>query len=351
MTVDLFHTKILPGDNIQMKNLEKIVLDFLKKAKNFGSRLEEQSLKDVFDLQHGVNLSSLRLRAQLGNDYVADWARRAVKEPDQVYKEILKRFGKLPIHKPWEIFAKIYDEDTPDYLTDGVARFVDRVFRRDGINKSDLVIDVACGTGPLARLLTNLRYRKIIAFDKSRQMLSEAYRLCAYLPSIKIMESAIETVRFNQQAKGMLWVGYSTNYSMNNKDLLQKIRNMIDNLEKGGCLIFDIRTKTGWQVDFYKQKITIYETNNFQKIWINLPDYKRNQIHFDIFIRIKDKNRGWLPWEREQMIEKMWSSHEVKGLLQLLDDVEIENIYSDDFRKISSGESDPNLVYFVLRKK
>lgn len=348
--------KFIPHDNFIGKkytpeSVNKIISDFLTLVGKTSETRAREPSGTMFDLTHSSDLALLRLRAQQGSDYVADWARRAENEPEVVYKEIEKRLGGLPVHEPWEVFAEIYDEDTPDYLNEGTIRFADKVFRSLDVRKSELIVDVASGTGAFARLLTNLRYSNIVAFDISRPMLGEAYRLCTHMPNVKIVESSVEELKLYIPAKGMIWAGYSSNYFMTNEALKKALQSLINNLQKNGCLIFDIRTVTGWGIDFYNQKVTVYETDRFQRLWLNIPNYETKQIKFDIFIRVKDKSGNWKEWKREQMVEKMWDLSSVKNVVNSLKGVKLEGIYGDGFNKLSESSAEPLLAYFVIIKK
>ena len=131
----------------------------------------------------------------------------------------------------------------------------------------------------------------------------------------------------------------------------KRISRLITILKQKGIVIMDVRTATGWDVDFFHQKVTIYETNRFQRIWINLPDYDAGTITFDVFIRVKGKDDNWLPWEREQMTERMWKLGEAETILRQISDCTMEGIYRDDFTSYRSSEPEPGLAYIVLRKK
>ena len=256
----------------------------------------------------------------------------------------------MPVQNSWDVFAKVYNEDTPDTIFYGAVKFADQILRSRHILKSDHVVDVACGTGSIARILTSFGYRHVTAFDRSRAMLSEAYRLCAHLPSIKITESDIAGVKLEHPARGMVWYDFSSNFALDETELERWLDSLLTNLVTGGTLIFNVRTKTGWNVDFFKHKVTLYEAERFQRIWINLPDPKKARITFDIFIRIKDKDGAWLPWEREQMTERTWRLSEVKRVMTRLKKASLDGILGDDYTPIR-GTREPGLTYFILTKK
>lgn len=345
----IYHEKFIGKKYSDKKELKKIIGDFLAAVKQLSRKESFQVVHDIVDLQHSATLSMLRYRASQGTTYFADWARRAAKEPDVVYQEIREKLGDLPVQQPWDVFAKVYNEDTPDSIFYGAVKFADQVFRSRHIIKSDHVVDVACGTGAISRTLTSFGYRRITAFDRSRAMLAEAYRLCAHLPSIKIVEADVAHVTLEQPAKGMIWYDFSSNFALDDRELTRWLHNLLDNLASGGTLIFNVRTKTGWNIDFFRQKVTLYETDRFQRIWINLPDVKQDIITFDIFIRVKDKDGAWLPWEREQMTERMWRLSEVKQVVERLENASVDGLLGDDYTPIK-GTREPGLTYFILSK-
>lgn len=331
-------------------DLKKYIKDFLESIDKQIREEPYQSIGEVVDLQHSAALSKLRFKALQGKSYFSDWARKAISEPDQVYKEILEKLGNLPVQQPWDVFAKIYNEDTPDSVFIGAVKFADKIFRANNIGCSDQLVDVACGTGAVSRILTSFGYKNVIAFDRSRAMLSETFRLSSHMPSIRIQESDISNVKLAPPAKGMIWIDFSSNFALNEADLYQWLSNLIANLTSDGVLMFDVRTKTGWNIDFFKQKVTAYETNNFQRLWVNMPDYDKQQITFDIFIRVKDKSGEWLPWEREQMTEHMWSLKDIETVIKKLSAVELLGIYKDDFAVMKAGEPEPGLAYIILKR-
>lgn len=333
------------------EDLKNDILGFLKFVETSFNNESYQILDEVVDLQHSATLSLASYKALQGQSYFADWSRRSIKEEGKVHQEILDKLGDLPIQPAWDVFAKIYNEDTPDNVFYGPARFADKVFKKNGVSKSETVIDCACGTGAISRLLTSLGYKNLHAFDRSRAMLSEAYHLCSHLPSIKIQEEDIKDIALENQVKAITWFDFSSNFALTEKEFSEWLRNLSNNLQSNGILIFDVRTRTGWDVDFFKHEVTTYETDTFQRIWINLPDYKNDLITFDIFIRVKDKNGEWLPWEREQMTERVWDLADIKSAVEKLDEFSLEGIYGDDFTLLSDNSLEPRLAYFVLKKK
>ncbi len=329
------------------------VKKFLDDAEKNLARVVEtaQSLENGADSLHTAALASIRQHALRDTSEFGEWARLSEKDPEGAYKAIQKSLGKLPVGLPWSTFAPVYNEDSPDYIQTGVAKFVDTVLRQHRIKKSDYVVEAATGTGALLRVMANLGYRNLAGFDNSRPMLAEAFRLCAYMPDIHLFESDIAQLEMNNKPNAIIWPDYSSNFALTTQVFHDMLQRLIDTMADKGALIFDVRTLAGWQVNFYRQKVTTFSTPNFQRVWINLPDYDKHLITFDVFIRQRTVDGKWTEWQREQMTERMWLLDEVKKIVSGLNGVRLKGIYADDFAPLESVDHEPGLAYFVLEKK
>lgn len=333
------------------RELRTAVEAFIHKADDYLSKASEtaQAIGGAVDSLHMAALATSRHVALRDTGEFGALARLAEQDPEKAYVKIQKELGDLPKGRPWSVFAPVYNEDTPDYIFSGAANFLQATFKKHGIRFSDPICDVACGTGAVARNLVNLGYRNIIAFDESREMLAEAFRLCAHLPSIRLSEASIASIHLDEPVKAMIWIDFRTNFALTPITFRKWISNLVANLAPNGTLVFDIRTMTGWQVNFYRQKVTTFATSNFQRIWINLPNYDQRLITFDIFIRIRHKDGSWGEWRHEQMKERMWRLEEIQNIVRVLPDCHVEAIFDDNFSPIKPKQ-EPGLAYFVLRK-
>ena len=344
--------ELLSGRQYRSKReLRTLVQDFLDKAEASLNQASEtaQAIGATADALHMAMLATSRRNALHDEGEFGEWARLAETNPDKAYDIIQKTLGHLSIGEAWSVFAPSYNEDTPDFIFSGVANFIHTIFRKRGITTDDAIGDAVSGTGAMARNLVSRGYRSIYSFDKSREMLAEAFRLCAHLPSIKLFEADVSTVRFPALLKAIVWVDYRSNFALTAETLTEWVNNLLANLLPGGYLLFDIRTITGWRVSFYRQKVTTFASDNFQRIWMNLPDYEHNLIDFDVFIRRRNPNGLWGAWKREQMRERMWSLAEVTDVVASLPHCHVEAIYDDNFSPIRAGQ-EPSLAYFLLRK-
>ncbi len=72
----------------------------------------------------------------------------------------------------YETLSEYYDRFTDDVGYEEWADFFERLFEREGV-KPSLVLDLACGTGSLTRILAQRGY-DMIGADASPEMLMQA---------------------------------------------------------------------------------------------------------------------------------------------------------------------------------
>lgn len=332
------------------KKAQEIALLFLETAQAGRPEATMQTIDMSADSLHAIALAKLRQLAKQEPGQFGEWARLAEQDPAKVAGEIHKKLGALKKQPAWSVFAPIYNEDSPDYIQAGVAKFVTDILKLHKISNDSLVAEAACGTAALSRQLVSRGLQKIKAFDVSRPMLAEAFRLSASYPQIELFEADVHSLNLPQKVRAMIWTDYSSNFALNNRQLKSMLNMLAKNLDTNGILLFDIRTYTGWQIDFYSQPVTTFATDRFQRLWLNKQDYKVGVIDFDVFIRLRDADGGWSAWQRESMTEKMWVLQDVLNVVSQLDGLSVEGIYGDDFRRIDPQNEEPNLAYFVLRK-
>ena len=152
--------------------LGDIVRDFLHTSQTGRPEATMQTIDASADSLHSIALAHLRQLAKQEAGQFGEWARKAEEHPDIVAKEIHSKLGKLKKNPAWSVFAPIYNEDSPDYIQSGVAKFVEAIAAKYKIDKDELIVEAACGTAALARQLVSRGFHTLQAFDNSRPMLS-----------------------------------------------------------------------------------------------------------------------------------------------------------------------------------
>ena len=138
-------------------------------------------------------------------------------------------------------FAGVYDTFMTDMPYKHWAGYIDEVFRLGGVPNNGLVLDLACGTGTMAFLMSQKGY-DIIGVDASEDMLSEAYsknydRLPLFL------KQDMRTL----DLYGTIDAAYSScdgmNYLLTEDDFLQTLKRVALFLNPGGIFVFDLKTE------------------------------------------------------------------------------------------------------------
>ncbi len=326
------------------------VQDFLHSATLGRAEASMQTLNLSADVLHSVALTKLRRLAKQEPGQFGEWSRQAETQPTKVAQEIQTLLGGLPQQPAWAVFAPVYNEDSPDYIQGGVATFLDDLLQRNNVPKSSLVVEAACGTGALSRQLAQRGYSNIAMFDSSRPMLAEAFRLSAATPHIRPFEADIRSLQLEKPTQAIVWTDYSSNFALDQSQLTVMLSQLVHNIVPGGLLVFDVRTYTGWQIDFYSRPITTFATERFQRIWLNHQKPEQGIIDFDVFIRTRDADGAWGVWQRESMRERMWRLPEVLKIAASIPGASLKAVYGDDFGVLQDNYIEPNLAYIVLQK-
>lgn len=349
----ILHELLTGAQYANKQELRRIVEQFLESGASHlqGSTPITQSVEAAVDSLRLATFATMRQHALRDNGEFGRLAELAESNPDIAHKQVYEVFGNLPVGKPWSAFASIYNEDTPDFIFSGALQFIDSIFKVGGVKKSDLIVDVYTHGGTIARQLLQMGYKKHLAVNEHREILARTYQLCADKPAIQIMEAKTEALKLLQPAKAMVWIDYTSNLTLVEKELQAQLQSLIDNLEPEGTLVFDLRTILGWKTYFFTEKVATLATPNFQRISANTLDPQARLIHFDRFIRVKEPDGLWGEWRREQMTDRLWSIDEIKAIIARVKGARLDALYSDNFVKLDLKDTEEtSLVYFVIKK-
>jgi SAM-dependent methyltransferase len=149
------------------------------------------------------------------------------------------------------------------------------------------VLDLCCGTGQLAKILTDNGY-KVTGIDGSSKMLKYARENA---PKARFVAADARSFKLPQVYNVVFSTFDSLNHIMTLPELQQVFKNVYQCLVKDGIFVFDMTTKTHFQTQIqdYKQ---ISETPGYfytMHVVYNIEN-KISQWHCTIFQR---KVRGW----------------------------------------------------------
>ena len=164
---------------------------------------------------------------------------------------------------------------------------VDFILRRVGnISDKKILIDVACGSGGHAELLSKAGF-EVYAVDFSPAMLR---LLKKHIPSAKIFKQDMRELQVPVQADVLICMYNSINYNDSYAELSHTLKRFYDHLKPGGVLVFD----TAFMEDTWKPgpfSVETITTTEFEVARVNKSHRKRSFGIVDIVFVIFEKGR------------------------------------------------------------
>jgi len=201
-------------------------------------------------------------------------------------------------------FAGVYDEfmDAP---YEDWADYIESLW-----GNPHLVLDLACGTGTMAEILTKRGY-DMIGVDISSEMLMVAKQKN---PDILFINQDMRNFELYGSVDAVICLCDSLNYILEYNELVQVFKQVANYLNPGGSFIFDINTE-------YKYK-EILADNNFSHteedaayIWENFYDPQTRLNEYQTTFFTKNKDGSYARFE-EFHIQKAHTSQEIKKALK-----------------------------------
>ncbi len=143
----------------------------------------------------------------------------------------------------YEGLARFYDQLTRDVDYTAWADFYQHFFAASPSLQIQTVLDLACGTGTLTRLLAQRGY-EMIGVDKSPEMLMEAMDKCSDLegPMPLFLNQSMDALDLYGTIDACVCCLDSVNYVTDPEALRQAFQRVQCFLMPGGLFIFDVRT-------------------------------------------------------------------------------------------------------------
>ena len=139
-------------------------------------------------------------------------------------------------------FAAVYDTFMDNVPYEEWCGYIKSLLMEQGV-KEGLVLDLGCGTGSLAELLSAAGY-DMIGVDASEEMLELAYEKKAVSGSdILYLCQDMRELELYGTVEAVISVCDCMNYILEYEDLVQVFRLVNNYLDPGGVFIFDLNTK------------------------------------------------------------------------------------------------------------
>ncbi len=242
----------------------------------------------------------------------------------------------------YSALSAYYDRFTIDVGYEKYADFIENVFRKEG-TAPKLVLDLACGTGNLTKLLA-LRGYEMIGADASTEMLMQAMdNTINCEPRPLFLNQRMEELDLYGTVDACICCLDSVNYVTDPKLLKRAFEKVHLFLEpKTGLFLFDVNTPE----KFHKIDGNSYvrEEEDVFCVWQAALEDNMCAYQFDIFER---KGDMWVR-KQENHEERVYSLDVIKSMLEQAGFSDIMTYGGQDFSEVKGGE---DRVYFTARRK
>ena len=242
----------------------------------------------------------------------------------------------------YHALAASYDRLTNDVDYEATVEFYMQILNREGL-KPRTVVDLACGTGSVTKILTEKGY-EVTGVDLSEEMLTEAVQ------KVQDME---KPPRFICQNLRELYLPRgvdmavcaldSLDYITNPDDCAEAIRRTYKVLNPGGIFIFDVNTPE--KLRAMDGQVFLDEDDDVYCVWRGEFDGQTNICTYAMDLFQREGNA----WRRsyEEHCEYAYSEAQLRAYLKAAGFTHIE-VYAD--RKFEAPAAGEQRIYFKARK-
>ena len=242
----------------------------------------------------------------------------------------------------YQALAAYYDRFTDDVGYADWADFFERLFAREGVQPG-LILDLACGTGSLTKILAERGY-EMIGADASPDMLMQAMQNtidCA--PRPLFLNQRMEELDLYGTVDVCLCCLDSINYVTDPAALQRAFKRVHLFLEpKTGLFVFDVNTPEKFaRID---GNAYVREDKDVFCVWQAAVEDGLCAYQFDIFTR---EGGGWAR-AQETHEERIYTPETLTAMLTRAGFSEIKTYGDQSFAPVRGGE---DRIYFTARKR
>ena len=242
----------------------------------------------------------------------------------------------------YEALAASYDRLTNDVDYEATVEFYMEILRREGL-KPRTVVDLACGTGSVTKILAERGY-SVVGVDMSEEMLTEADMKTYDLENRPVFScQKLQDLRLPRAADMAVCALDSLDYILDPADCEAAIQRTYKILNPGGIFIFDVNTPE--KLRAMDGQVFLDEDDDVYCVWRGEFDEETNICSYgmDLFQRHGEV------WHRsfEEHCEYAYSQEQLTGYLKAAGFTHIE-VYAD--RKFEAPREGEQRIYFKARK-
>ncbi len=212
----------------------------------------------------------------------------------------------------YDALAASYDGLTADAAHRRRAAYLERLFQKSRIPVRT-VLDLACGTGTIACLLTERGYQ-VTAVDGSEEMLTQAMRKAAALdgrPPL-FLHQAMPRLRLLEPVDAAVSTLDALNYLTGEKALAETLRRVCRWLKPGGQFIFDVNTP--YKLRRMDGQVYLDETEDSCCVWRTFFSERSRVCTYQVDLFRLRADGAW-DREFEEHRERAWDEETLRRLL------------------------------------
>ncbi len=248
----------------------------------------------------------------------------------------------------YDLVAPIYDHVNKEIDYSKWADFIENAVGRYGIPQTELVLDLACGTGSMTLELAKRGY-DMIGVDLSVEMLNVA-RNRAYDDEVnsKVLWLCQDMTEFELYGTVDLVVSCldSINHLTNVKDL-KKCFSLVNNyLNPNGIFVFDINGRGKFE-RVYADKTYVVEDSESFCVWQNFYNPKSKTCDFCITMFEEGDDGSYTRYDEHQR-ERVYSINNIKKTLKETG-LSFVGAYSN--YEFDNASDDDERIYIIAKKE
>ncbi len=244
----------------------------------------------------------------------------------------------------YRAMARHYDALTDDVPYGAFADFLEKIFRREK-TAPELILDLACGTGSVTKLLAERGY-DVIGADSSPDMLMQAANKCSSLPVMPtFIRQSMTDLDLYGTVDAVVSFLDSVNYLTDPRDLDRAFGRVSLFLNPGGLFVFDLNTAC--KLSSIAGNSFVRETGDVFCVWQAAWEEKTRLAAFYLDLFEKKKDGRYLR-ESEDHRERAYSVGEIRDVLEK-NGMELRRVYGN--LKFRAPKPEEERIFFVAKKK
>ncbi len=209
-------------------------------------------------------------------------------------------------YKSYKEFSQIYDMLMDDIDYEKWTSFI-----INEIHGKRKVLEAACGTGSITRILADANYT-ITAFDLSQDMLMRAYEKLGRNSGVKLLNQNMTTFQIDDKFDSAICCCDGINY-LSEQEVGMFFKNIYSHLNNDSKFIFDMSSEYKYNTMF--NDTYVYDDDDIFYVWENMFDESKSIINMEINFFVKDSTHKYSRIMEEQT-QYIHSTEKIEILLK-----------------------------------